>query len=304
MKLFYLFFFRSTFYIVCEKPMRLQTYKSYTDNKVQTREVGNCTECKGEFLRVYPNNYFFQFETVREASEVRMSDISGVKKSACKTEYILPPAFGTMGHFHLKLLALPQNVFARFCNDVLDGEPAVPLLRDLRDIAHFVDPDELTVSRSLHGQLRRSPLFEDCFVQTQVDESTKQTPYQSSHPDIFIYRPYSVSNSINAAIVMFEEEETEITGMIAKLKLDKEVADAKVLATMIAGAGTLTVKAVENGDTVDNCRVIGLLVNCKTETAAVYEIRLDFVKKTSEFYTGTLSIPLDDSLMRVRNALF
>ena len=90
----------------------------------------------------------------------------------------------------------------------------------------------------------------------------------------YIYRPYSVDNSINAAIVICEEvvKETEITGMIAE---DNKVADAQVLATMTACAGTLTVEAVDNGATVGICQVIGLLVNCKTVTAAVYELRLD-----------------------------
>ena len=73
---------------------------------------------------------------------------------------------------------------------------------------------------------------------------------------------------------------------------------------MIAYAGTLTVKAVDNGTTVGICQVIGLLVNCKTITAAVYELRLDFVEKTSEFSVGTQSISLDDSLICVRNTLF
>ena len=66
--------------------MRLQTYKSYKDNKVQTCEVdnGNCTKCKGHFLRVSQNIFCFQFETVTGASRVKMSDISGIKNQFVK----------------------------------------------------------------------------------------------------------------------------------------------------------------------------------------------------------------------------
>ena len=51
-------------------------------------------------------------------------------------------------------------------------------------------------------------------------------------------------------------------------KIDEKDVSKQVLATMMAIAGTLTVKAVCRGATVDKCTVIVLLVNCRTVKAS------------------------------------